>query len=289
MTKIIETGYGKINLALEITGRRDDGYHNIDTIFQSIALCDRIRIQESEDFSLTCSVKSLACDETNLAYKAWKILCPYRKDRQNVTICIEKRIPIAAGLAGGSTDCAAVLRGLNRLWQLNLTTEELCLIGAKLGADVPFCLCGGTMRGRGIGEKLTALPPLPAWPVLIIHPHTAVQTKKAYALFDSRETPLPFDVGRTEAAVRKRDFAALEQSLANTFEDLVIPDLPLVQQYKERLQQLGLRPLLSGSGPTLFALVPEKRQAEIRQLVQNWTEVDAYMTHLTTQEEEIDL
>lgn len=284
MTAIIEKGYGKINLALAITGRRRDGYHNIDTVFQSIALCDRIHITESEDFSLTCSVKTLACDETNLAYRAWQALCPYRKDKQNVAIEIEKKIPIAAGLAGGSTDCAAVLRGLNRLWQLHLSLDELCRIGATLGADVPFCLHGGTMRGKGIGEELQALPPLPAWPVVIIHPHAAVQTKKAYALFDTQPLSLPIDVGATEKAVRRQDFAALEKSLANTFEDLVIPDLPVVAEYKERLQTLGLQPLMTGSGPTLFALVPPARLTEISQAVQAWTAVDVYLTTLVKEE-----
>ena len=109
MTEIVETGYGKINLALAITGAREDGYHNIDTIFQSIGLCDTVTLREAEEFQLTCSVESLPCDETNLAYRAWKALCPYKKDNHGVAIHIEKRIPIAAGLAGGSTDCAAAV------------------------------------------------------------------------------------------------------------------------------------------------------------------------------------
>ena len=149
MTKIVETGYGKINLALAITGRRSDGYHDIDTVFQSIGLCDTVTLQDADEWQLTCSVPGLACDETNLAYKAWQALCPYKKDNQPVAIHIEKNIPIAAGLAGGSTDCAAVLRGLNRLWGLGLSQADLCHIGTGLGADVPFCICGGTMRGTG--------------------------------------------------------------------------------------------------------------------------------------------
>lgn len=191
MTEIVETGYGKINLALAITGAREDGYHNIDTIFQSIGLCDTVMLREAGKFQLTCSVESLPCDETNLAYRAWKALCPYKKDNHQVAIHIKKRIPIAAGLAGGSTDCAAVLRGLNRLWKLSLSQQELCRIGAKLGADVPFCICGGTMRGTGIGEQLRRLPSLPSWPVVVLHPRVAVQTKRAYALFDGKKRPAP--------------------------------------------------------------------------------------------------
>ena len=142
---IEEIGCGKINLALAITGRRDDGYHDIDTIFQSIGLHDVIRLEEADEFLLTCSNPALACDETNLAYKAYAALLPYRRGPKGVRIHIEKNIPVAAGLAGGSTDCAAVLRGLNRLWRLGLTTEELCRIGASIGADVPFCVCGGVL------------------------------------------------------------------------------------------------------------------------------------------------
>ena len=130
MTEIVETGYGKINLALAITGAREDGYHNIDTIFQSIGLCDTVTLREVGEFQLTCSVESLPCDETNLAYRAWKALCPYKKDNHGVAIHIEKRIPIAAGLAGGSTDCAAVLRGLNRLWELS---APMCLFASAAG------------------------------------------------------------------------------------------------------------------------------------------------------------
>lgn len=280
MTKIVEHGYGKINLALAITGCRADGYHNIDTIFQSIGLCDTVTLCEADDFGLTCSVPALACDETNLAYKAWKALCPYKKDNQRVAIHIEKNIPIAAGLAGGSTDCAAVLRGLNRLWGLGLSQERLCHIGAGLGADVPFCLCGGTMRGTGIGEVLRPLPDLPAWPVIIVHPHVAVQTKKAYALFDGCGRTAPVDVDGVERAVRNGDFGGLTQAMGNTFEELVIPDVPQVQDCRQRLLNLGLRPLMAGSGPTVFALVPPEREAEVSRHMAGWTDVDTYMTNV---------
>ena len=151
---IEEIGCGKINLALAFTGRRDDGYHDIDTIFQSIGLHDVIRLEEADEFLLTCSNSALACDETNLAYKAYKALLPYRRGPKGVCIHIEKNIPVAAGLAGGSTDCAAVLRGLNRLWRLGLTPEELCriitrsaaLMGMRIDADGAMELAS---RSRG--------------------------------------------------------------------------------------------------------------------------------------------
>ena len=258
---IEEIGCGKINLALAITGRRDDGYHDIDTIFQSIGLHDVIRLEEADEFLLTCSNSALACDETNLAYKAYAALLPYRRGPKGVRIHIEKNIPVAAGLAGGSTDCAAVLRGLNRLWRLGLTTEELCRIGASIGADVPFCVCGGTMRGRGIGEVLTPLPPLPPRPVLIVHPPVPVYTGKAYSLFDTTPRLQSIAVDEAAKAVEAADFEGLEVHMGNTFEELVIPDVPMIETCRAMLRRQGLRPLMAGSGPTVFALVPPSASA----------------------------
>ena len=235
-------------------------------------------VSEADAFELTCSQPSLACDETNLAYKAWKALCPYKKDNQQVTIHIEKHIPIAAGLAGGSTDCAAVLRGLNRLWGLELPETELCRLGAGLGADVPFCICGGTMRGTGIGEELKRLPPLPAWSVVIVHPRVPVQTKQAYALFDSRIQTAPVAVDAVEQAVRAGDFQGLTAAMGNTFEELIIPNVPQVADCQQRLTALGLQPLMAGSGPTVFALVPPGQEETVRSQTASWHDVDVYMT-----------
>lgn len=258
---IEEIGYGKINLALAITGRRDDGYHTIDTIFQSIGLHDVIQIEESDAWQLTCSDARLACDETNLAYKAYMALTPYSQGR-SARIHIEKHIPIAAGLAGGSTDCAAVLRGLNRLWSLALTEAELCRIGATLGADVPFCIVNGTKRGKGIGDLLSPLPPLPSWEVLILHPKVPVYTKKAYSLYDSKETVQPIPVEQAAEAIRQGDFEGLMQHMENTFEELVIPDVPIIATCKELLCRLGLQSLMAGSGPTVFSLVPSRQNGQ---------------------------
>lgn len=259
---IEEIGCGKINLALAITGRRDDGYHDIDTIFQSIGLHDIIRLEEADEFLLTCSNAALPCDETNLAYKAYMALLPYRRGPKGVRIHIEKRIPVAAGLAGGSTDCAAVLRGLNRLWRLDLSTGELCRIGASIGADVPFCICGGTMRGTGIGEVLQPLPSLPSRPVVIVHPPVPVYTGKAYSLFDTTPHLHRIAVDEAAKAVEAADFERLEVHMGNTFEELVVPDVPMIALCQAMLQRQGLRPLMAGSGPTVFALVPPSMSAD---------------------------
>lgn len=279
---IEEKGYGKINLALQIIKRRDDGYHDIDTVFQSIGLCDTIHLREADELDITCSNPELSCDKTNLAYKAYEALLPYRKGSAGVAIHIDKHIPIAAGLAGGSTDCAAVLRGLNRLWELNLSRKALCHIGAALGADVPFCLCGGTMRGGGIGDLLCALPNLPSWQVVIMHPRTAVCTPKAYRLFDKGHSLQYIDVDAVEEAVRNSNFYKLIQAMGNTFESLVMPYVPLVQKCAAIFHEYGLRPLMTGSGPTVFALVPpDQVAADIFAALQSQAiGMDIYMSSL---------
>ncbi|WP_101913079.1 4-(cytidine 5'-diphospho)-2-C-methyl-D-erythritol kinase [Megasphaera vaginalis (ex Bordigoni et al. 2020)] len=259
---IEETGCGKINLALAITGRRPDGYHEIDTVFQSIALHDTIRLTEAERFTLTCSDKMLPCNEENLAYRAYQALLPYRSGDRGVHIHIEKRLPVAAGLAGGSADCAAVLRGLNRLWELGLSSDALARIGAGLGADVPFCVYGGTMHGRGIGERLEALPPLPPWQVLLVHPRLEVHTNQAYALYDKRDDIREISVEAVVAAVRQRNFRNLLAAINNTFEDLVVPQHAVLIELKRILKAAGFAALLSGSGPTFFALLSPEHQHE---------------------------
>lgn len=284
---IKELGYGKINLALAITSKRNDGYHDIDTVFHSIALHDVIQVEEADEWKLTCSEPALACDSSNLAYKAFAALQPYSHGR-HAHVHIDKKIPIAAGLAGGSTDCAAVLRGLNRLWNLGLSYSQLCQIGVSLGADVPFCIRGGSQRGRGIGDQLEPLPSLPDWEVLIVHPQVPVYTKRAYGLFDQTETIQPVAVDNVARAVQQQQFDMLTACMGNTFEQLVIPDVPLIALCQKLLQKQGLRPLMAGSGPTVFALVPPQQKGRIlydaiRAAASNQP-VDVYISRLVRSE-----
>lgn len=279
---IEEKGFGKVNLGLRIIRRRDDGYHEIDTIFQSIGLYDTIQLERAETFSLTCSEAALPCDSSNLAYRAYTALCAYTGRRASARIHLQKAIPLAAGLAGGSTDCAAVLRGLNRLWNLQLSLAELAQIGASLGADVPFCVYGGTMRGRGVGEQLEALPALPAWPVLVLHPPVPVQTQAAYALFSTQPDIPTVPMEELSAAVQAADMNAVLQLMGNTFAYLVPPKVPAVIQCYDILRQQGLTPLMSGSGPTTFALVPP--ELDVRAIYDRiraaHPELDIYQTTL---------
>lgn len=260
---IEEIGYGKVNLGLRIVRKRDDGYHEIDTVFQSIGLSDTVSLQEAPAFTLTCSDASLPCDATNLAYKAYRAICQHTGRHDGVAIHIEKQIPLAAGLAGGSADCAAVLRGLNRLWHLGLSLDELAYIGATLGADVPFCVYGGTMRGRGIGEDLTPVGTLPPWPVLVLHPHVPVRTQEAYGWFATTPDVPVVQIEPLLQAIAQADRAAVIKAMDNTFVYLVKPHVPEIGQCYDLLAQYGLRPLVSGSGPTVFAIVPPDKDAHV--------------------------
>ena len=279
---ISESAYGKINLAMRIVGRRPDGYHEVDTVYQSVALHDTVTIEESSVFRLTADRSDLVCDETNLAYKAYKALAPFCEVPRPVHIRLEKRLPVAAGLAGGSADCAAVLRGLNRFWDLNLKASDLERIGAALGADVPFCVTGGTVRGSGIGDILTPLPSLPAWEVLILHPHVCVETGKAYDLFDKAGSVSFVDVGEMVDSVRGVSFDGICRAMGNTFESFIVPLVPEVSECKEALSRLGLNPLMSGSGPTVFALVPPERDGSFfaRRLEKEMKNTDVMLTSL---------
>lgn len=284
-----EKAYGKINLALRIVRRRNDGYHDIDTVFQSIGLCDTVRILPAEDIQVTCSIPDLPCDETNLAWRAAAALRAYTGIQQGAHIHLDKRIPLAAGLAGGSADCAAVLRGLNRLWLLRLTAAELMELGGTLGSDVPFCISGGTSRGRGRGEILVPLESRLVCPVLIVHPHIAVHTGQAYSLFDAAPTHTDVDVDAMAAAVSKDSLEDVQPYLANTFEELVIPAHPEISHCRNVLQALGTKPLMSGSGPTMFALVrPEQVQAGLVDKVQaKLYDADIFLSHTITERQMI--
>lgn len=281
---IQERAYGKINLGLSIIGKRSDGYHRIDTVFQSIALHDTVYIEAADSFQLTCSQAALACNTSNLAYKAYAALGAYRnKSSAAVHIHLEKRIPLAAGLAGGSADAAAVLRGLNRFWRLGLTAETLCHIGATLGADVPFCVQGGTQRGQGTGEVLTPMAPLPSWPVCILHPPVSVQTGMAYAWFDEQQVHKEVWMEKIVQSVQSADRERLSGCWGNSFESSVFPRVPAAAQCRNILKTYGLVPLLSGSGPTVFAFIPPTIAASsFRRLQQeaNTAGIEVYRTHL---------
>ncbi len=252
--------YAKINLFLDIESKRVDGYHNIISVMQSVSLCDTVTVEYSESaeksIEISCDDPSIPLGEKNIAYKAANLFL----DSGKVKIHIEKRIPAAAGLAGGSTDAAAVLTLLNQLTGNKKSADELLSIGAKIGADVPFCISGGTKLTRGIGEKLTDFKPLSDCYIVISKMGDGVSTPKAYSMLDSM-----FD--NFENYRPRRDFLALleEENLRgmfNIFESAVIPERPAVQKIKDTMLRYGAEhSMMSGSGPSVFGIFSSKEKA----------------------------
>ncbi len=247
---------GKINLALNICGHRSDGYHEVDMILQSISLADEIElIDQPEGISLEIDPPILPADSSNLAWKAAELIQDHCNITRGVHIKLKKKIPFEAGLAGGSADAAAVLRGLNRLWDLKLSQNELEELASKLGSDVPFCIAGGTARGRGRGDQLEVLPDCPVFYVLLVKPAQGVPTPWAYQGYQGRQIVHPPDVEKMVLALEKQDRDQIRGELGNVFEEWIPAARPDIQTIMDRLASIGAKGIgLSGSGPTVFAL-----------------------------------
>ena len=251
--------YAKINLALEVLGKRPDGYHEVAMIMQSVSLHDTLilSLQES-DITLICDRPELPCDHSNLAYRAAELLRREFGVTQGVQIELTKRIPLAAGLAGGSTDAAAVLKGLNRLWGLALSPVELEQLAARLGSDVPFCLWGGTSLATGRGEMLTPLPDFTGHGVVLANPSLQVSTAWVYGNYRDAAGNRRRDISSLRHSIEQPDFSAVADTLFNDLETVTVPAYPQVAEIKEQLLQAGAAGvLMSGSGPTVFALTPD--------------------------------
>ncbi|MCR4744594.1 MAG: 4-(cytidine 5'-diphospho)-2-C-methyl-D-erythritol kinase [Lachnospiraceae bacterium] len=260
--------HAKINLALDITGKRPDGYHLVRMVMQSLALHDTIEIEKAANdgrqIVLHSDSELITDDENNLAWKAAKLLIDEFAITDTIVIRIKKCIPIAAGLAGGSSDAAAVLKGVNKLFSLGLSEKELMERGVRLGADVPYCICGGTMLSEGIGEILTRTEgKMPSCGVLLVKPKEGVSTKKVYQLFDSLENEIHADVDGVLEGLRKEDLAYISDRMSNVLEKVTIPMLPVIDAIKKDMIKAGaIGSLMSGSGPTVFGFFKEKDSLE---------------------------
>jgi 4-diphosphocytidyl-2-C-methyl-D-erythritol kinase len=281
----------KINLYLEIIGDRPDGYHELVMVLQSIDLADRLELRPSgrQQFRLWCQHPQVPTDNSNLAYRAAELMArEFPKTYANyggVDIILDKQIPVAAGLAGGSADAAAVLLGLDLLWNLGLTQPELQELAAKLGSDVPFCLAGGTAIATGRGEQLDPIRDLEnLWVVLAKYRNLAISTPWAYQTyreqFSNAYVHAPHDIesrtvcvhsGPLVSAISHQECASIGKLLHNDLEKVVLPEFPQVAQLREAMQQAGgLGTMMSGSGPTVFTLCESAAQAEaVRQKVRN--------------------
>ncbi len=263
MDEVVIDAYGKINLALDVLYPRNDGYHEIDTIMQQIALKDTITLKNIEGYRpiIECDNKDVPLDETNLAYKAWEKLVEKTNVRRGIHITIEKNIPVAAGLAGGSTNAAAVLKGLNILWNLNLSEKSLMEIGLEIGADVPFCILGGTAHARGIGEKLKKIKSFSNKLILLANIGEQVSTAYVYKNLDLKNRDKRIDVGKIVEYIEEDDLKKVAENMANIMESVVIRDYPIIADVKKAMIEHGaLGSLMSGSGPTVFGIFADEEK-----------------------------
>jgi 4-diphosphocytidyl-2-C-methyl-D-erythritol kinase len=248
----------KINFFLEITGKRSDGYHTLATLFQTISLADELQIKPSDTLRMTCSNPALATDESNLVLRAAMRLQSLLKEKRGAHLHLIKRIPMGAGLGGGSSDAAAALLGLLKFWKRRVPLSALQREAVRLGADVPFFLQKGLCSATGIGERLKRLPKLPAIWLVLVYPGFGVSTKEAYAKV---RLPWGTPVSMTPIlrALRGKGQAAWRGKLFNRFEDLVFPDHAALPSLKSRLRDLGAtESLMSGSGSSVFGIVPSR-------------------------------
>ncbi len=264
MDEIRLKALAKINIGLDVAGRRDDGYHTVRMIMQTIHLFDSVQMKKTSEpgIHFTTNMRFLPTDEHNLAYKAAQILMEEFEITQGVSISIQKCIPVSAGLAGGSTDAAAVLYGMNQMYGLELSFRQLAERGLTLGADVPYCLMRGTALAEGIGEKLTRLPPVPRCPVVVAKPNINVSTRWVYEHLRLDHQTVHPDIDQLMNDINKKDLRQLASHMGNILEDVTVKEYPVITRIKEILTGSGaLGAMMSGSGPAVFALFEEREGA----------------------------
>lgn len=262
MDEIITYSNAKINLSLDVLYKRDDGYHEIESIMQEIDLRDKL-IFKNKDKGITIRSNNphIPLDTHNLVYKVWEKLNLYTGLDKGIDIYIEKNIPMAAGLAGGSSNAAATFKALNKLWDLKLSDGELMKLGGELGADIPFCLRGGTALARGIGEKLQSLKALRGVNILVCNPGFEISTPFGYSLVDLDDEGFKID-GLIEA-IETGDLEKLAKSIKNKMEGGIIKKYPIIQRIKEEMLKSGaLASIMSGSGPSVFGIFRDETTME---------------------------
>lgn len=273
-------GNAKINLTLDILGNRADGFHEVAMVMQQIALHDTLELEKADKTSLAINVPWLKADESNLAWRAASLIQEKYKTG-GVNIKLTKKIPVAAGLAGGSADAAAVLKGMNELYSLNLSMEELCNLGAKLGSDIPFCLMGGTMLATGRGEILEKLDDLPLTWLVLAKPPVSVSTAWAYKNYDEQGAPIHPDNEQIKQEIAKGNIKAVVKLLCNVLESVTIKKYGVIADYKQMMLSAGAAAaMMSGSGPTVFAIAKDKEAAEkIADYMRENTAANVFVTH----------
>lgn len=262
---IVLKSYGKINLGLDVLRRREDGYHEVRMIMQTVGLYDVLTMKKRKDdkIEMTCNLSFLPTDERNLVYKAVKLIKDKYHIKDGVEINLSKRIPVAAGMAGGSSNCAAALKGMNQLFDLGLSIDELCEIGVTLGADVPYCIWGGTALSEGIGEKLSRVDAMPDCYILIAKPGISVSTAFVYKNLDFPALSKHPDIDGMLECLKEKDLTGICDRLENVLETVTIKEYPIIEKVKKHLMDQGAKgALMSGSGPTIFAIFEDKKTAD---------------------------
>ncbi len=255
--------YAKVNLGLDVVRKLENGYHEVRMVMQTVNIYDTLTLKRAEKgIELTADNEALPKDENNLVYKAARLLMDSCHIGEGISIHLEKRIPVAAGMAGGSSDAAAVMKGMNELFSLGISEEELCRMGVNLGADVPYCIMGGTALAEGIGEKLTRLPDAPDCFLLVVKPDIDVSTKYVYehlALSNIKRHP---DIDGMVEAIRKGSLQGVTGRMDNVLQSVTEREYPIITGLKCFMEENGAcKALMSGSGPTVFGIFEEEGKA----------------------------
>lgn len=279
MDQITRKAYAKINLGLDVIRRRPDGYHEVKMIMQTVGIYDVLTFRKKEQLegspqitialelketqAVAFSKEELPCDKSNLIYKAAALIMETYDIKEGVEITLQKNIPIAAGMAGGSTDAAAVFHGLNELFSLSMSLEDMKKLGVKIGADVPYCIMGGTALSEGIGEILTPLPAPPKAHLLIAKPDINVSTKFVYENLHADTLQFHPDIDGMVEALKAGSLTGITDRMSNVLETVTVKEYPIINQIKEEMIRSGARnALMSGSGPTVFGVYENEEAAK---------------------------
>lgn len=260
-----QKAYAKVNIGLDVLRRRPDGYHELKMIMQTVDIFDDLTFEREREPGIRLRIEGadLPADENNLVYKAAALMMEERQIKEGVAITVTKRIPIAAGMAGGSADAAAAMRGLNTLFGMGYSAEELRKLGVKLGADIPYCITGGTMLSEGIGEVLTPLPAPPECYLVVAKPDMDVSTAFVYQNLRVDSLPSHPDIDGMVKALAAGELRGITDRMGNVLETVTVPAYPVIDRIKTRMRELGAEnALMSGSGPTVFGIYKEKETAK---------------------------
>lgn len=256
MENLTLNAYAKINLGLDVVRRLPNGYHEVKMVMQTVDIPDELTLTKTaEGICVTTDDKELPTDENNLIYKAAKLMFTEYNITDGIHIHLSKNIPIAAGMAGGSTDAAATMKGINELFELNVPLERLMELGVRIGADVPYCILGGTALAEGIGEKLTRLKDMPHCRILVAKPDINVSTKFVYEHLDAEGVAHHPDIDGMVNAIEAGDLQGIMNRMENVLETVTVPAHPIITAIKDKMMELGAeKTLMSGSGPTVFGI-----------------------------------